>query len=138
MAVVVQGLIPAKVSAVVFTKNPVSGRADELLINATWGLGEAIVSGAITPDTIVLDKTTLHMRSVLPGAKHLRIDPQPAGGTVVTAVDEVSEALDEAQVMALGALCRDVELVFGIPMDVEAAFAAGQWYLLQARPITTK
>jgi pyruvate,water dikinase len=138
MAVVVQGLVPAEVSAVAFTKNPVNGRDDEILINAAWGLGEVIVSGVITPDTIVLDKATLDVRSVLPGEKRWRIDARTTGGTEQVEVAEQGPALDESRLAALGRLCQAVERTFGMPMDVEAAFAAGQWYLVQARPITSR
>src|SRR6185436_19843346 len=58
MAVVVQALVPARAAAIVFTRHPVSGRSDQLLINAAPGLGEAMVSGLVTPDTIVVDKAT--------------------------------------------------------------------------------
>ena len=58
MAVVVQALVPARAAAIVFTRHPVSGRSDQLLINAAPGLGEAMVSGMVTPDTIVVDKAT--------------------------------------------------------------------------------
>jgi len=58
MAVVVQRLVPAEAAGVLFTANPVTAARDELMINAAWGLGEAIVSGGVTPDTIIIDKRT--------------------------------------------------------------------------------
>jgi pyruvate,water dikinase len=137
MAVVVQGLVPAEVSAVAFTKNPVNGRDDEIMINAAWGLGEVIVSGTITPDTILLDKATLQVRSILPGDKSWRIDARSTGGTEQVEVTQPGPALDESKLVALGKLCQAVEQTFGMPMDIEAAFTAGQWYLVQARPITS-
>lgn len=137
MAVVVQALVPADASAVAFTRNPVTG-ADEILINATWGLGEAIVSGAVTPDEIVLDKGTLRVRKAQAGRKAVRIVPREGGGTVAVTVTGSGLALDEAALASLGALCRQVEEAFGEPVDVEAAYAGGRWYLVQARPITTR
>ena len=67
MAVVVQALVPARAAAIVFTRHPVSGRSDQLLINAAPGLGEAMVSGTVTPDTIVVDKATRAVRRVHAG-----------------------------------------------------------------------
>ena len=119
MAVVVQALVPARAAAIVFTRHPVSGRSDQLLINAAPGLGEAMVSGMITPDTIVVDKDTRAVVEFTPG---------DSGGEPVLG-DDVREEL-------VG-LCLDVERAFGAPVDIEAAHAADGWYLLQARPITT-
>ncbi len=137
MAVVVQELVPAEVSAVAFTKNPMSSRGDEILVNATWGLGEAIVSGTITPDTIILDKATLRVRSAQVGEKRWRVDIQEGGGTTTIPVTASGFALNEALLGALGELCQKVEDGFGAPVDIEAAYARGRWYLVQARPITT-
>ncbi len=119
MAVVVQALVPARSAAVAFTRHPVTGRADQLLINAVPGLGEAMVSGTVTPDTIVVDKANRTVTEFTPGD----FDGGPA------LADDV---LDE-----LIGLCLDVERAFGAPVDIEAAHAADGWYLLQARPITT-
>jgi pyruvate,water dikinase len=137
MAVVVQTLVPAEVSAVVFTRNPVSGKDDEILINATWGLGETIVSGAVTPDTVVLNKATLRVRHIENGDKTLQVIPNDSGGTTTVPTTKEGLALDQHALDTLGQLCRSVEQAFGEPIDIEAAFAHGQWYLLQARPITT-
>ncbi len=137
MAVVVQVLVPAEASAVVFTRNPISGQDDEMLINATWGLGETIVSGAVTPDTIVLDKASLSVRHAVPGDKTIQLVVQDGGGTTTIPTSGQGLAISEQALAALGELCRRVERGFGMPVDIEAAFASGQWYLLQARPITT-
>jgi pyruvate,water dikinase len=119
MAVVVQALVPARAAAIVFTRHPVSGRSDQLLINAAPGLGEAMVSGMITPDTIVVSKSERAVVEFTPGDS----GEGPALG---------DEALD-----ALIALSLDVERAFGASVDIEAALADDGWYLLQARPITT-
>ena len=119
MAVVVQALVPAIAAAVAFTRHPVTGRSDQLLINAAPGLGEAMVSGEVTPDTIVVDKATRSVTEFTPG---------DSGGGSVLADDTLTELI---------ALCLDLERAFGAPVDVEAAHATDGWYLLQARPITT-
>jgi len=119
MAVVVQALVPARSAAVAFTRHPVSGRTDQLLINAVPGLGEAMVSGTVTPDTIVVDKAERTVVEFTPG---------DSGG---------GPALADDVLAALVALCLEVEAAFRAPVDIEAAHAADGWYLLQARPITT-
>jgi rifampicin phosphotransferase len=119
MAVVVQALVPALAAAVAFTKHPVTGRSDQVLINAAPGLGEAMVSGLVTPDTVVVDKASRTVTEFTPG---------DSGGGPVLVDDTLAELI---------ALCLDVERSFGAPVDVEAARAADGWYLLQARPITT-
>lgn len=119
MAVVVQALVPAQAAAIVFTRHPVSGRSDQLLINAAPGLGEAMVSGLVTPDTIVVDKATRTVSEFTPG---------DSGGGPVLAHDVRDE---------LVGLSIEVERAFGAPVDIEAAHADDGWYLLQARPITT-
>lgn len=116
MAVVVQVLVRADASAVVFTRHPVTGRADQVVVNAVHGLGEALVSGLVTPDELVLDKPTLRPLSV-----------NAANGAAV---------LDDEELRALGGIARDLEQTFGCPIDIEAALAAGRWHVLQARPIT--
>jgi phosphoenolpyruvate synthase/pyruvate phosphate dikinase len=120
MAVVVQAMVPALAAAVIFTQHPVTGRSDQLLINAAPGLGEAMVSGLVTPDTIVVAKADRSVTEFTPG---------DSGGGPVLADDALAE---------LVALCLDVEGAFGAPVDVEAAHATDGWYLLQARPITTR
>ena len=120
MAVVVQALVPARAAAVAFTRHPVTGREDQLVINAIPGLGEAMVAGTVTPDTIVVDKADGTVLELTPG--------------------EVGDgpALDDLARDELVALCLDVERSFGAAVDIEAALAADGWYLLQARPITTR
>ena len=119
MAVVVQALVPALAAAVAFTRHPVTGRNDQMLINATPGLGEAMVSGLVTPDTIVVDKASRNVAEFTPG---------DFGG---------GPALADSVLTELIGLCLDVERAFGAPVDIEAAYATDGWYLLQARPITT-
>lgn len=119
MAVVVQALVPADASAVVFTRHPVTGRADQLVITAVRGLGDAMVAGTVTPDTYVVDRASRAVLQFEPGE-----DPRGA-------------ALDGATLAALVGQSLEVEARFGHAVDIEAAVAGGTWYLLQARPITT-
>jgi rifampicin phosphotransferase len=119
MAVVVQALVPAEAAAVAFTRHPVTGRDDQLVLTTVRGLGDAMVSGTVTPDTHVVDRATRGVVAFEPGE-----DPR-------------GPALDAAALSTLVDLCLDVEAKFGEAVDVEAAFAGSTWYLLQARPITT-
>ena len=118
MAVVVQALVPADVAAVAFTRHPVTGREDQLVITAVRGLGDAMVAGTVTPDTYVVDKAS---RTTL----ELERGEDPAG-----------PALDDRALADLVDLALSVESGFGAAVDIEAARARGSWYLLQARPIT--
>jgi phosphoenolpyruvate synthase/pyruvate phosphate dikinase len=118
MAVVVQELVPADAAAVAFTRHPVTGRTDQLVVTAIRGLGEAMVSGTVTPDTYVIDRATHHVVEFSPG-------------------DDVERPLDSSALEALVDLVLAVEASYGAAVDVEAAMSAGTWFLLQARPITT-
>jgi phosphoenolpyruvate synthase/pyruvate phosphate dikinase len=119
MAVVVQALVPAEAAAVVFTRHPVTGRDDQLVLTAVRGLGDSMVSGTVTPDTYVVDRATRAVTQFEPGE-------DPAGA-----------ALDADALAALVELAYAVEAKLGRAVDIETAHAGGRWYLLQARPITT-
>lgn len=136
MAVVVQALVPADAAAVVFTRHPVTGRDDQLVINAMRGLGEPMVSGMATPDTYVIDKATAGVVEFVAGGAGERLIASDGG---VARVDDPSgaKALSEETFRSLIAISLDVEKAYGAPVDIEAAFARDRWYLLQARPITT-
>jgi pyruvate,water dikinase len=124
MAVVVQALVPADAAAVVFTHHPVTGRDDQLVLTAVRGLGDAMVSGTVTPDTYVVDRASRAVVTFDPGADaHGRASGEPALG---------AHTLNELIELSLA-----VEARFEHPVDIEAAIAGGTWYLLQARPITT-
>src|SRR5690349_17439030 len=138
IAVVVQRLIVAEVSGVLFTANPVNGARDEIIVNAAPGLGEAVVGGSTTPDSFVLDRATLTVRerragrqeveTVLAerGTQDLPLDPGRSPGPTLT----------DAQLAALARIGLDVEGRFASPQDLEWAYAEGRFWVLQARPIT--
>jgi len=136
MAVVVQALVPAQASAVVFTANPLTGAADEVLVHATRGLGPTLVDNEVTPDTAVIEKSGLALTRLDIGDKHLRIDPRPAGGVVRSQVNQRAPAVSEDALRELAEVAIEVERRLGTPVDIEAAFNGG-WHLIQARPITT-
>jgi pyruvate,water dikinase len=140
VAILIQELVPADISGVLFTCDPLSGTRDRWVVEASWGLGEAVVDGLVTPDhyTIAPSGTLLACRA---GYKDRVILPDERGGTrehMVTDGAHVQQAcLDEealARLSRLGAAC---ERLFGPAQDIEWALAGEQLFLLQCRPITT-
>jgi phosphohistidine swiveling domain-containing protein len=139
LAVVVQRMVDAQVAGVLFTADPVMGRRTRTVIDASPGLGEAVVSGAVNPDHIVVEGEHTIVEHRL-GDKALEIRPLPGGGTeqVVMAGGAERPSLGEEQIATLVALGRRVEAHFGAPQDIEWALDAdGTAWLTQSRPITT-
>ena len=141
MAVVVQRMVMADVAGVLFTANPLTGSRDDLVIDASPGLGEAVVAGLVSPDHIVLSKRPLAIRERLLGRQEVAIRPLSAGGTEETRTPTPSVAnaegcLSDADVAELASFALAVERHFGSPQDIEWAIAGGERYLLQARPMT--
>jgi pyruvate,water dikinase len=140
LAVVVQRMVDAEVAGVLFTANPLSGKRRQAVIDANPGLGEAVVSGATTPDHFVVDTPTGEIAERRLGDKQIIIRAAVGGGTqrVEQGARPNIVCLSDAQVRALAAMGARVEASFGTPQDIEWAFdATGQLWLLQARPITT-
>ncbi len=139
MAVVVMEVVPAKASGVAFTKNPVTGASDEVFINASWGLGEAVVSGYVTPDSFIVGiDGTLIEKAI--AEKHEWAALVPGGTERAPTPPELLAAasLSDAQALAVAEAARAVEREYGSPVDIEFAYDdADRFYLLQARPITT-
>jgi len=140
LAVVVQEMVQSEASGVLFTANPLNGRRSETVIDATLGLGEALVSGQVEPDHYVVE--TLHRRllSKTLGAKATVIRGQSSGGTEIEKKDPASpdkQAIPDEIILDLVEIGRQVEADFGVPQDIEWAWAGGKLYLLQARPITS-
>jgi len=142
LAVVVQAMIDADVAGVSFTANPLTGATDESVVNASWGLGEAVVSGIITPDEFVLSNRTLAIRRHTLGDKQLEVvaDPTAPSGTITRAVDDTrrrSLSLDLGALERLAQLGQQVAAHYGgYPQDIEWASLGGKFFLLQARDIT--
>jgi pyruvate,water dikinase len=134
MAVVVQKLIPAEVSGVLFTRDPLDLEGRRMLVEASWGLGDSIVSGQVTPDRYHLDRVSGALADQTISAKS--ITRTPAGPQAVPPERQTIPCLSAAQLNQLAELGRKVEDVFGDARDIEWAWADGQCWLLQARPIT--
>jgi pyruvate,water dikinase len=137
--VLVQQLIPADVSAVVFSANPVTGNRAEVIINASWGLGESIVGGTVTPDTFVVRKSDLAITHRIIVDKQ-RMTVSVPGGTREVEVPgflRKQSVLADEQIMEMARLAITLESTMEYAVDVECACAGGELYLLQCRPITT-
>jgi len=150
MAVVVQRMVPADVAGVLFTANPVTGARDQSVIDSNPGLGEAVVSGLVTPDHVVLDAHG-HVAQRRAGTRNVVIRELAEGGTeTVTAsparmdaagrdtgeVDGPALFLSDADHARLAEIGRRIATQFGRPQDIEWALAAGEFRILQARPMT--
>jgi pyruvate,water dikinase len=139
MSVVVQTLVPAEVSGVLFTSDP-RGHADRILIEASFGLGEAIVSGRVSPDRVVLSKPDLRIVESSVSEKCLQVAIGSTGEIEEQSVAQeyrTEPCLSNAIIHELGALGLRVEKDLGEPQDVEWALSSGRPYILQSRPITT-
>ena len=139
LAVLVQHLVASDVSAVIFSANPITGSRDEIMINASWGLGESIVGGTVTPDTFIVRKSDLAIieRAV---ADKQRMTIPAASGTREIEVPRFmrgQSSLANEQVIEMARLAITLESTMEHPVDIECAYAGGELYLLQCRPITT-
>jgi pyruvate, water dikinase len=137
MAVVVQQLVDADSAGVLFSRNPLDG-SDELVIEASWGLGEAVVAGLVTPDRFRLRRDRAVVERTA-GQKDVAVRIDPEGGTRQTETPaELTSVLclDDAQLGALHALALRCDEVFGGSHDLEWAFVGTRLYLLQRRTLT--
>jgi pyruvate,water dikinase len=141
IAVVVQQLVRSDVSFVVFTADPVGGRDQHLVIAASWGLGEAVVSGLVVPDHVVVGPDGQIVEYTI-GDKHVMVIPgaRPEDGTREVPVPRglrTVPVLSHAQASAIAAMARQLSPRLGYEADLEGAIAGDALYLFQARPITT-
>ncbi|GAB6945605.1 phosphoenolpyruvate synthase [Vulcanisaeta sp. JCM 14467] len=141
MAVVVQKLVNSKAAGVMFTINPVTGDSNEVVIEASWGLGEAVVGGMVTPDRWVVDKERLVIKDRTVSRKSVMIIRDDAGLTKVVEVptDLVEKpSLSDEEVLALARIGIELEKRIGYPLDVEWTLDSdsGSIYVVQMRPET--
>ena len=140
MAVVVQIMVPSDVSGILFTANPVTGERSEFIINSSFGLGEAVVGGQVTPDTYVVDRKTLIVKESIIGPKAQKIVSSDKQGTILQDVSEQERnqsSLSEELLKELSSTALEVEDLFnGVPQDIEWAISDEKLWMLQSRPIT--
>jgi pyruvate,water dikinase len=139
LAVVIQRMVDSAVAGVVFTANPVTGHRRQAVIDASPGLGEAVVSGAVNPDHFVVDTRAGEIVERRLGDKRLEVRSLPGGGTEhVEWPDSATRACVTDHQVLLAALGDRVESHYGAPQDTEWAIdGGGKLWLTQARPITT-
>ena len=141
IAVVVQRMVNPDKSGVMFTVDPVQRRRDRLMIEAAWGLGEAVVSGQVTPDNYVVNKSDGALISKFVPRKLVMIAREESGtGTrqVELPLDKAeAQVLSPSEIARLVEIGRKIEMHFGSPQDVEWAIEGNELYVLQSRPVTT-
>ena len=140
LAVVVQRMILPEVSGILFTADPVSGHRHIISIDASYGLGEALVAGLVTPDLYKVDKRSHTILESKVGDKQMAIRPKTDGGTFHEQLEgEMRHArvLSDAQVLTLAEIASRIEAHYGKPQDIEWCLAQGQFYIVQSRPITS-
>ncbi|HBK19124.1 MAG TPA: hypothetical protein DDZ38_10825, partial [Gammaproteobacteria bacterium] len=140
MAVVVQVMVPSDVSGILFTANPTTGERSEMVINASFGLGEAVVGGQVTPDTYIVERSDLSIKEQVIGPKEQQIISDGDQGVRIEEVDASDRELSSLSPEMLTELCEHAlkieGLYEGLPQDIEWAFRDGKLHLLQSRPIT--
>lgn len=119
VAVIVQRMVDAQIAGVAFSVHPITQDATQIVIEATEGLGDALVSGRVTPDMYILNKET-------GGLVHVEPAPQ-----------RIEPLMSQTMLTELSMLVVRIEMLFGFPVDVEWAYTDGEFLILQARPITT-
>ena len=133
MAVVVQRMVPSEVSGILFTANPASGERSEIIINGSFGLGEAVVSGQVTPDTYIVDRETLSVQQELLGPKEQQIVSDGDNGVRMESVAEEDRGKSSISTDQLLELCETAlkieQLYDGLPQDIEWAFHNGELHL---------
>ncbi len=135
IAVVVQAMVDADTAGVAFTANPVTGVRSEIVVNASAGLGEAVVSGLVTPDQFVLSRDG-RVLSRQAGLREVVIRSKSDGGTESQRGGTEAAQLGEAALLRLAGICSRIEQHFGGPQDIEWAMAGDRLWIVQARPLT--
>jgi pyruvate,water dikinase len=140
VAVVVQQMVESEVSGITFTVHPVTKDTNQMIIEAAWGLGEAIVSGSITPDSYVVDKSTWEIIGININAQDKQVARGEKGETKWARVGDnkkEKQILKKPDIIKLAKLCLRIEKHYKFPQDIEWAYQAGRFYIVQSRPITT-
>jgi len=136
-AVIVQQMVDAEISGVVFTANPLNSRLDEMLITSAYGLGEGLVSGQLDADTYVLDRSGRTLRAEYAEKKQKVVSGSQGGTQLVEIQDDLKSSLSQDQLRDLHLLALRAEEAQGIPLDIEFSISQNTIFFLQARPITS-
>ena len=148
LSAVVQKMVNSETSGVMFTANPVTNDRNEIMINASWGLGEAVVSGSVTPDEYIVEKGTWKIKEKFIAKKEVMVvrNPETGKGTVYVKVADYlgpewveKQVLTDEQIIEVAKIGAKIEEHYGWPQDIEWAYDKddGKLYIVQSRPITT-
>jgi len=140
MSVVVQKMVLPEVSGIMFTADPVSGHRGILSIDASYGLGEALVSGLVSPDLYKFKKSSSQIESKIIAEKKLAIMPAYGGGTKkieITGVKSTNQVMEDSQIKNLAGLGMAIEAHYGCPQDIEWCMENNKLYIVQSRAITS-
>lgn len=141
-------MVNSEKSGVMFTANPVTNNRNEIMINASWGLGEAVVSGSVTPDEYIVEKGTWKIKEKFIAKKEVMVvrNPETSKGTVYVKVADYlgpewveKQVLTDEQIIEVAKMGAKIEEHYGWPQDIEWAYDKddGKLYIVQSRPITT-
>ena len=139
VAVVVQKMVQSDVSGISFTVHPVTKDVNQMIIEACWGLGEYIVGGIVTPDSYVIDKRNGSLIDVNVAEQETMLKRGADGNEEVKVPGDRKDKqkIDGAQIAQLAEVCTNIEKHYGFPCDIEWGMEAGEFYVVQSRPITT-
>jgi len=139
VAVVIQKMIESDASGVAFTVNPVTKNKEEIIIEAAFGLGESVVSGAVTPDKYTVNKKENFIENIEVNSQEKKLTLKNGKTTEIKVKNSEKEnqKLTGKQIMLLAELCKKIELHYKFPQDIEFAFEKDKIFILQTRPITT-
>ncbi|MDT8898104.1 PEP/pyruvate-binding domain-containing protein [Thermanaerothrix sp. 4228-RoL] len=133
LAVILQVMVPSQVAGVMFTANPLTGKRNEVVINAAFGLGEALVSGRVEPDEYVVDA---HAQRILTKSLGRKVPFAAEGKLTPPEATPPVQALSDEAILTLAQLGQRIEALYHFPQDIEWAWVDGLFYILQSRPIT--
>ena len=137
VAVIVQSMIQSDVSGVAFSINPVNSNKDEIIIEAVKGLGEAIVSGTVTPDSYIINKKTAVILNKDIKNQKTKLVKKSGKNEWTDINDGMSQKMSDDRIIELSKIVRNIEELYGFPVDIEWAVDNNELFIVQCRPITT-
>ncbi|PIZ49383.1 phosphoenolpyruvate synthase, partial [Candidatus Woesearchaeota archaeon CG_4_10_14_0_2_um_filter_57_5] len=140
IAVVVQKMVDSEVSGIMFTANPATNDASEIVVESVYGLGETIVSGSVNPNTFMVDKKSLTIKSAVVREQDWELIRGPDGGNIKRDIDadrKKRQIIDDKTVMEVARIGKRIEEHYGKPQDIEWAMEDGKVFIVQSRAITT-
>ena len=141
IAVVVQKMVNADKAGVMFSINPSTNNPDEIMIEGAFGLGEAVVSGAVNPDLYIVDKDSMEIKKIEQKEQKIKIIKDPETGKTITkklsAKEEAQQVCNDKEIKELARFAKKIEEHYGKPQDMEWAIENGEIYIVQSRAVTT-